>query len=208
MANHQEPVAQSALPGGELPHQREESGFAQEQAAYALDWSPSDLTRVESAAGRGVFLSYRRQDTGPYARLLKNRLDERLPGTPVFMDLEFIEAGADLAETIESAVRSCAVLVALIGSQWLTASDGQGRPRLDDPDDYVRLEIQIALEPGVRVIPVIVDGAAMPSRKQLPVGLQKLARLSALEMSHGRFEYDADKLTTLIQKVLATVADS
>lgn len=150
----------------------------------------------------GVFLSYRRQDTSPYARLLKTRLAERFPGLPVFMDLDSIEPGTDFAEEIETALRSSAVLIALIGARWLTAADDQGRRRLDDPGDYVRLEIQTALEQRTRVIPVTADGAVMPRQKQLPGGLQKLARLSALDLSYSRLEYDEGRLMAVVGRVL------
>jgi thioredoxin len=118
------------------------------------------------------------------------------------MDLDSIEAGLDFAEVIREAVNSCAVLIALIGRQWATLSDEEG-PRLDNPDDFVRFEVQAALERGVRVIPVLVDDARPLRQQQLPSELQKLARLNALELSYGRYEYDADKLLNLIQRVLA-----
>jgi hypothetical protein len=95
------------------------------------------------------------------------------------------------------------VLVALIGRQWATLTDEEGRLRLDKPDDYVRFEVQTALERGVRVIPVLVDGARPLRPQQLPAELQKLARLNALELSYGRYEYDADRLLNLLQRVLA-----
>jgi hypothetical protein len=78
-------------------------------------------------SGQGVFLSYRREDTGPYARLLQRELIERFPDAQVFMDLDSIEGGVDFAEVIEEAVASCAVLVALIGRQWATLTDEEGR---------------------------------------------------------------------------------
>ena len=81
----------------------------------------------------GVFVSYRREDTGPYARLLKEHLTERFPEVPIFMDLDSIEVGVDFAEAIEAALCSCVVLVALIGRVWLTTTDEDGRRKLDDP---------------------------------------------------------------------------
>ena len=152
---------------------------------------------------RGVFISYRRCDAGPYARLLQVRLGQHLPGTPVFMDLDSIEAGADFAEAIKAALESCRVLIALIGPKWLTVSDAEGRPRLDDPDDCVRFEIRTALEHRARVIPVLVDGVTMPHRRQLPDDLAKLARLNALQMSYDRYEYDESRLISITQKTLA-----
>jgi TIR domain len=151
----------------------------------------------------GIFLSYRREDAAPYARLLKSELVERFPVAQVFMDLDSIEAGRDFAEAISEAVNSYAVLVALIGRQWVTLTDKQGRRRIDNPDDLVRFEIQTALERGVRVIPVLVDGAEPLYPQQLPAELGKLARLNALELSYRRYEYDAGRLIGLIQRVLA-----
>ena len=153
----------------------------------------------------GIFLSYRREDAAPYARLLQFQLRERIPDAHLFMDLDSIEPGLDFAEVIREAVNSCAVLVALIGRQWATLADVEGRRRLDNPDDYVRFEVQAALERGVRVIPVLVDGARPLRQEQLPAELQKLARLNALELSYGRYEYDADRLVNLIQQLLAAV---
>jgi hypothetical protein len=151
----------------------------------------------------GLFISYRRSDAGPYARLLKVQLSRHLPDTPVFMDLDSIEAGTDFAEAIQTGVNSSRVLVALIGPKWLDLLDEAGRRRLDDPDDYVRFEIRTALERCMRVIPVLIDGAEMPQHHQLPDDLGKLARLNAIQMSYDRYEYDECRLITVIQKVLA-----
>jgi hypothetical protein len=153
----------------------------------------------------GAFISYRRDDTGPYARLLQLKLDRRFPSMPVFMDLDSIEAGVDFAEAIKSGVDSCIVLIALIGTKWLTITDEDGRRRLDDPDDYVRYEIRTALERGVRVIPALVDGVKAPRQHELPDDLHRLARLNALEISYTRFDYDATRLMDVIQRVLASL---
>jgi hypothetical protein len=148
---------------------------------------------VTAPPAYGVFISYRRSDAGPYARLLQVQLAEHLHGTTVFMDLDSIEAGTDFAEAIEAAVGSCHVLIALIGCRWLTTTDEGGRRRLDDPDDCVRFEIRTALERHARVIPVLVDGATMPQRRQLPDDLASLARLNALTMSYDRYDYDESR---------------
>ena len=150
----------------------------------------------------GVFVNYRREDTGPYARLLQLKLRERFPHAPVFMDLDSIEGGVDFTEAIKSGLDSCAVLVALIGAKWLTVTDADGRRRIDDPDDLVRYEIRTALKLGVRVIPVLVDGAKALQPKQLPGDLQRLARLNALEMSYTRLDHDATRLAGVIDRVL------
>ena len=162
---------------------------------------------VRGSSSGGIFLSYRRDDAAPYARLLQYQLGERFPDAQVFMDLDSIEAGLDFAEVIRDAVDSSAVLVALIGRQWAAVADEEGRRRLDDPDDYVRFEVQTALERGVRVIPVLVDDARPLRQQQLPAELQKLARLNALELSYGRYQYDSGRLLDLIHRVLAAVGD-
>jgi chaperonin GroEL len=163
---------------------------------------------VPGLSSRGIFLSYRRDDAAPYARLLQFQLRERFPDARVFMDLDSIEPGLDFAEVIHEAVDSCAVLVALIGRQWATLTDEEGHRRLDNPDDYVRFEVEAALGRGVRVIPVLVDGARPLRQQQLPSELQRLARLNALELSYGRYEYDADRLLDLIQRVLAATTST
>jgi hypothetical protein len=162
---------------------------------------------VPGAERRGVFLSYRRDDAGPYARSLQLQLSQRIPDARIFMDLDSIEPGLDFAEVIEAAVNSSAVLVALIGRQWLTLTGEDGARRLDNPDDYVRFEVTTALEHGVRVIPVLIDGASALRRQDLPEELHKLARLNAAKLSWDRYQDDADRLLDLIQRVLSTVGE-
>jgi hypothetical protein len=156
----------------------------------------------------GVFISYRREDAAPYARLLQYELRERFPEADVFVDMDSIEPGSDFAETIQRAVSSCAVLLALIGRQWLTLTDEEGQRRLEDPDDYVRLEIQTALTRGVRVIPVLVDNARALRHQQLPEPLAKLARLNAVELSYNRYQYDAERLLNAVGRMLTVTAST
>ena len=98
---------------------------------------------------------------------------------------------------------SCDVLLALIGAEWLTITDEHGRRRLDDPDDFVRLEIEAALTREVRVIPILVDGARMPRADELPDSLAKLVRRQALELSPGRFDSDTSRLFRVLDRTLA-----
>jgi tetratricopeptide (TPR) repeat protein len=100
-----------------------------------------------------------------------------------------------LPEAIRSSVGFCDVLIAVIGKRWLTS-------RLDNPDDFVRLEIAAALTRNIQVIPVLVDGALMPRSSELPDDLKLLAWRNALEVSHNRFKTDFGRLVTAIEKVL------
>ena len=119
-------------------------------------------------------MSYRRQDARGSAGRIYDRLADRYGDAQVFMDVDTIPLGVDFAQVITQAVSTCQVLVAVIGQGWLTASDERGR-RLDDPDDFVRLELAAVLERDIRVIPVLVEDAVMPRRQELPGNLAELA---------------------------------
>src|SRR6185503_11993481 len=100
-----------------------------------------------------IFISYRRGDTSAYAGRIYDRLSERFGDKQVFMDVDTIEPGADFVEYIEDAVGSCDVLIAVIGRDWSSATNPDGSRRLEDPEDFVRLEVGAGLERDVRVIP-------------------------------------------------------
>jgi hypothetical protein len=151
---------------------------------------------------RGIFISYRRQDTGDFAGRLYDRLTHRFGQERVFIDVDTIEPGVDFAEAINQAVGTCEVLLAVIGPGWVTATGSDGHRRLDDPDDIVRLEVEAALERDVRVIPVLVGGAVMPQRGELPESLGRLARRNALSMRHESFNSDVARLITAIERIV------
>jgi ferredoxin len=143
-----------------------------------------------------IFISYRRDDSSGCAGRLYDRLAERYGRQEMFMDVDNIQPGLDFVEAIRKAVRSCDVFILLIGKRW--------RPqRLRAPRDPVRIEIMTAFEKGVRVIPVLVDGAEMPRGGALPQPLEKLSRLHALELVHTRFDTTYEKLLQTLQTVLA-----
>jgi hypothetical protein len=107
-----------------------------------------------------VFISYRREETAYAAGWLFDRLEDRYGRDQIFKDIDSIQLGDDWVEAINAAVGSCDVLLALIGDQWLTINDEHGRPRLDNPDDFVRLESRRPWQRQVRVIPILVEGAS------------------------------------------------
>jgi hypothetical protein len=118
------------------------------------------------------------------------------------MDIDSIELGEDFIEVIEREVGCCDILIAVIGKAWLSSADNTGRRRLDNPEDFVRLEIAIALERNIRVIPVLVQGAAMPNSQELPEAILKLARLHALELSSVRWQHDMGRLIQALEKII------
>jgi len=147
-----------------------------------------------------VFINYRRADTAPYAGRLYDALTAALGHDHVFMDIDKIKPGVDFVEEVEEAVDNCHVVVALIGPTWLAAKDAKDRTRLEDPKDYVRLEIATALKrDDVRVIPVLVGGAAMPNAEDLPRNLAPLARREALDLADDRWKYDVARLVDAIR---------
>jgi hypothetical protein len=141
-----------------------------------------------------IFISYRRDDSIGYAGRLQGDLSRRYSDEHVFRDIE-IPPGADFGEYITSLVDKCNIVLAVIGPRWLDARDREGQRRLDDPQDWVRLEIERALaRDGVEVIPVLVDGAKLPPREELPASLLGLRRRNAFELSDRRWDYDLEEL--------------
>lgn len=152
---------------------------------------------------QGVFISYRRLDSQSAAGRLADHIKEHIPKLPLFRDVETIEPGVDFVEAINRALQSCGVLLAVIGPRWVALTDANGRRRLDDPNDYTRLEIVTALQRNdVRVIPVLVEGAEMPATHDLPEDLRPLCRRNAVELTDKRWEYDVTQLEETLKKAL------
>jgi hypothetical protein len=149
-----------------------------------------------------IFISYRRDDSRGYAGRLQGDLSRRYSDEHVFRDVE-IPPGADFGEYITGLVDKCNVVLAIIGPSWLDARDREGERRIDKPDDWVRLEIERALaRDGVEVIPVLVDGARLPPREELPESLLALRRRNAFELSDRRWDYDVDQLGQHLDQLL------
>ncbi len=155
-----------------------------------------------------IFISYRRTDSAGYAGRIYDRLTAHFGVDAVFMDVDTIEAGVDFVEVLQNAVQSCDVLVALIGRRWLNIKDVNGKRRLDNPEDFVRVEIAAALDRDIRVIPVLVDGAPMPLSTELPGNLKPLARRNALQVNHHSFNADAYRLISQLELALKAAEDS
>lgn len=157
-------------------------------------------------AASGIFISYRRDDTAYAAGWLFDRLVDEFGPEQVFKDMDSIALGDDFVDAITAAVSSTDVLLALIGDKWLGMVDEHGERRLDDPDDFVRLEIEAALERDVRVIPILVEGARMPRSEELPQSVAALARRQALELTSSRFSSDTRTLLSVLEKTLLGAA--
>jgi hypothetical protein len=149
-----------------------------------------------------VFVSYRREDASGHAGRLYDALAEKFGDENVFMDVDTIEVGADFTEVITRAVTSCDALVALIGRDWATVTDATGRRRIDDPSDFVRLELETALERNVAVLPVCVRGAPFPTESELPPSLVPLARRQGTDLRDTAWRDDVRRLIGRLEGIV------
>ena len=150
-----------------------------------------------------IFISYRRSDAAGHARLLHKDLAQFFDAERLFFDRETIESGVDFPQTLSNAVAEAKVLLAVIAPQWLAVADENGKRRLDNPGDFVRREIALALVQGKKVIPVLLDDAPMPGAQALPEDLQPLASRDALTLRGKTYEYDR-QLAELVRLIAAT----
>lgn len=142
-----------------------------------------------------IFISYRRKDAAGYAALIQDRLSREFGSQRVFQDIR-IPPGVDWRRHIDLELENCAVVVAVIGRHW--ASD----PRLHDPNDLLRRELVVGLQKGIPVIPVLVDGAALPSAEELPDELKSLLDRQALIIPEDDFERGLDRLVKRLKELL------
>lgn len=144
-----------------------------------------------------IFISYRRDDAAGYAGRLEEALEQRLGRGSVFRDVIDIAPGADFVQAIGQRLAGAQAVLVLIGPRWAGA-DAAGARRLDDAQDFVRLEVQVALESGARVIPLLLPGARMPEAAELPEPLQPLARRHALGLSDTNWAADIERLVAAL----------
>ena len=149
-----------------------------------------------------IFISYRRADTSASAGRLYDRLSETFGPERVFIDIDAMDAGVDFVARTEDVIAQSAVVLALIGPHWLKRDGLRRRPRLAEPQDFVRLGLEWALRHGVRVIPVLVEGARFPSAGSLPTSLRALARRNAIELTDERWRYYCDRLISAIERTI------
>jgi TIR domain len=155
---------------------------------------------IPVVSGR-VFISYRRSDSADIAGRIYDRLVDKFGKELVFKDVDSIPLGVDFKEYLGMKVGECKVLLAIIGDHWVDASDATGKKRLDDPADFVRVEIEFALERGITVIPLVVRGAQMPIESNLPASLSKLVYKNGIQIRPDPdFHHDMDRLISALEK--------
>jgi hypothetical protein len=151
---------------------------------------------------RKIFLSYRREDSAAAAGRLSDRLALELGNKSVFMDVDGIPLGVDFVKRLQLEVASCDTILAVIGPRWLDIVDEDGNRRLDNPNDFVRVEIAAALQRDIPVIPILLDGTTIPRRDRLPDDLKNLSNRNGLHVRHGSFHADVGRLVRELKEVV------
>jgi hypothetical protein len=147
-----------------------------------------------------IFISYRRDDTAPYALGISQYLQNAFGRKSVFIDVD-MTAGTKFPQAIDGRLRKCKVMLALIGPNWLVSHNNQGRSRLEDPEDWVRIEIARALKRKITVIPVRIDGAKLPDRAVLPADMRGLLDHQAVTLSTETFRNEMNGLARDIRAI-------
>ena len=155
-----------------------------------------------SPESKSLFISYRRQDSQHITGRIYDRLSTRFGKESVFKDVDSIPLGLDFRDHLREQVGQCALLVAVIGKNWNPPS-ASGQPRLSDPRDHLRIEIESALERSIPVIPVLVDGIEMPAEDEMPASLASLAYRNGIAVRPDPdFHHDLDRLVRGIEQIL------
>ena len=156
-----------------------------------------------------IFISYRRDDAASDAGRLADHLHQRFGANRVFLDVDAIEPGTDFVEVLQASLRQTAAMLVVIGPRWTSQRAPDGTPRLDDPNDFVRLEVETALGSGIRVVPVLVQGASLPRKEDLPASLAPLVTRQTAVLDYAEFHDDVerlcDRLAPLIDDDTATL---
>lgn len=165
--------------------------------------TPPVINPKAASSSRNIFVSYRRSDSADIAGRIYDRLVGRFGKALIFKDVDSIPLGVDFKEHLDLKVGECSVLLAIIGDQWLDTSDAHGNRRLNDPADFVRIEIESALARNIPVIPLLVRGAKMPTEESLPDGLRKLHYRNGIAIRPDPdFHRDMDRLINALEKYI------
>ena len=154
------------------------------------------------ASSPRIFISYRREDSAGDAGRLADHLNQRFGSASVFLDIDTIDPGADFERVLTSSLQETAAMLVVIGPRWTALAKTDGSRRLDDPADYVRREVEAALGRDIPVVPVLVQGAPLPKKEDLPESLAALVKRQAATLDHAEFRDDAERLCERLAKVI------
>ena len=190
-------------PEGKALAKRDRAAKPAQQEANEFVATRSQPSQGSTSKVGAVFISYRRQDSADITGRIGDRLVERIGSEAVYKDVDSIPLGVDFRKHLQASVSQCRVLLAVIGKNWLGTHNDAGNRCLDDPRDYLRIEVETALQRDIPVIPVLVQGASMPREEDLPASLQPLAFRNAVAVRPDPdFRADMDRLINGIQQHL------
>ncbi|MGB7340152.1 MAG: uracil-DNA glycosylase family protein [Phototrophicaceae bacterium] len=149
-----------------------------------------------------IFINYRRLDSEGYVGRLYDHLLKQFKPDDIFMDVQNIEPGADFVTVLDEAVSACDIFLAMIGPHWGKLKNEEGERRLEEWNDFVRIELETALKHGKIVIPILVGGAGMPNPNTLPESILPLSRRNAFKLTHNRFTEDVEALVEFMRGLL------
>lgn len=162
--------------------------------------SPRSMSRI--------FISYRREDSTDVTGRIYDRLRQEFGAGAVFIDVDSIPFGVDFRKYLDTQVSKCEVFLVVIGRDWIKKRGSKGKSRLEDPGDFVRIEVESALKRDIPIIPVLVSGAAIPPLDRLPAGLQELSYRNALVVRPDPdFHPDMDRLVEFLKEEIGNPVD-
>jgi hypothetical protein len=177
--------------------------FLRSQRQTSPNRTPVTPTPEHSHRTGCVFISYRREDSPDVTGRIYDRLVQIYGKDSVFKDIDSIPFGTDFRKYLSSAIGQCEAVLVVIGEHWLTVTNADGKPRLEDEGDFVRMEIEAALERSIPVIPLLVQGASMPGESVLPPSLKALAYRNGVYVRHDPdFHNDMDRLIKSLGRIL------
>jgi TIR domain len=162
-------------------------------------WPAADVWD-QPKSNLALFISYRRQDSGDTVGRIHDHLERGFEEEHLFLDVDRQAAGEDYRTVVGRALERADVVLAVIGTHWLTVADRDGRRRLDDPEDMVRIELETAFERRLRVIPVLIEGANMPGAVDVPAPLEPLCYRTAVPVRPDPdFKSDMERLALALR---------
>ena len=176
-------------------------GFMNERPPKSMSGNETTGTSNIQATPGSIFICYRREDTADVTGRIYDRLADHFGPEHVFMDVEAIRLGYDFRSEIDQRIKVCSIVIVVIGDKWLAQVDG--KRRIDDENDRVRIEIEAALRREIPIIPVLARGASHPTKTMLPASLEELAYRHGTSIRHEHFGGDVDSLISKMDKLLA-----
>jgi hypothetical protein len=177
---------------------------ARTQRETALSLTTTETSTRQVTGSARIFISYRREDSAGHAGRVHDRLEREFGRELIFMDVDAVPLGVNFVKALREEVAKCDVLLAVIGPTWLDSRDEAGHRRLDNPNDFVRVEVAAALQRQIPVIPILLDGTKIPNAERLPEEMRELALRNGLDVRHSSFQADIDKLIRSLKRTATT----